>query len=321
MYKQMYEKIFQAQVIYLYRHVASDYDALGSQFGLAQIIRDCFPSKEVICMGEQNADLARRMQLPIIEQRDFQATTMKTLAIILDTANRDRIDGNGFDQCEDIIKLDHHIVVDRYGQLNIEDPEASSTSELVVRFYLANQTALKLSKQAATWLYYGLVGDTNRFMYESTSAQSMLAASTLLSAGIDKQQIYESMYLKSRQELEVTRYILNHYHYEDGVAYYLLDQDALDSLQINREQGSLYVNTLADIREIEVWAAITYQKETGYYRVSLRSRRVPVEPVAKHYRGGGHRYASGATLQTLTELPQLLQDLKEAVHHELSFLS
>ena len=315
MYKLMYEKIKKADYIYIYRHVASDYDALGSQYGLAQIIVDNFENKHVVCMGEVNESLQTIMNISL-EKGGFEKKD-NSLSIVLDTANTSRIDGQGYDECDDLIKVDHHIVVESYGHLNIEDEHASSASELVVRFYEANKDELNLSKKAATLLYYGIVGDTNRFMYEGTTASTMLAASTLLNTGIQKEAIYESMYLRPLKDLEIQKYLLNHFIYDEGFAYYILHQEDLDALNISREQGSNYVHVLSNIEEIKVWAAITYQKEKDNYRVSLRSRNVPVQPIASQFNGGGHIYASGATLNSLDELPIMISMVKEAINNEI----
>lgn len=315
MYKLMYEKIKKADYIYIYRHVASDYDALGSQYGLAQIIVDNFENKHVVCMGEVNESLQTIMNISL-EKGVFEKKD-NSLSIVLDTANTSRIDGQGYDECDDLIKVDHHIVVESYGHLNIEDEHASSASELVVRFYEANKDELNLSKKAATLLYYGIVGDTNRFMYEGATASTMLAASTLLNAGIQKESIYESMYLRPLKDLEIQKYLLNHFIYDEGFAYYILHQEDLDALNISREQGSNYVHVLSNIEEIKVWAAITYQKEKDNYRVSLRSRNVPVQPIASQFNGGGHIYASGATLNSLDELPVMISMVKEAINNEI----
>ena len=315
MYKLMYEKIKKADYIYIYRNVASDYDALGSQYGLAQIIVDNFENKHVVCMGEVNESLQTIMNISL-EKGVFEKKD-NSLSIVLDTANTSRIDGQGYDECDDLIKVDHHIVVESYGHLNIEDEHASSASELVVRFYEANKDELNLSKKAATLLYYGIVGDTNRFMYEGTTASTMLAASTLLNTGIQKEAIYESMYLRPLKDLEIQKYLLNHFIYDEGFAYYILHQEDLDALNISREQGSNYVHVLSNIEEIKVWAAITYQKEKDNYRVSLRSRNVPVQPIASQFNGGGHIYASGATLNSLDELPIMISMVKEAINNEI----
>lgn len=316
MYKKMYELIRQASWIYIYRHVSSDYDALGAQYGLAQMIQDTFPQIRVVCLGEPNSELFKRMDIE--DQRAVFEKQPQSLAIVLDTANRERIDGEGYDLCSQMIKVDHHVIVDRYASLNIEDPDASSTCELLCRFYMANADRMMLSQRSATLLFYGIVGDTNRFMYESATAKTFAAAKMLLESGIEQAQIYESMYLSSLQELKIKRFILDHFVYDDGIAYYVMGEKDLNDLGISRDLGSMYVNTLANISEIHVWLAITYQKESDQYRVSLRSRKVAVQPIATRFNGGGHRLASGAKLDSLDQLPELLSMLKEAIKREVS---
>lgn len=315
MYKQMYYMILDADNIYIYRHQMSDFDALGAQFGLARLLKDNFSDKHIYCVGEENPSL---QQIMGIDYQKYEIPIYKnSLAIVLDTANSQRIDGSSYINCPYVVKVDHHIVVDSYGNLNIEDPNASSTCELLVRFYEANKDCLTLSEKAATYLFYGIIGDTNRFMYASASASTMLAAATLLGVGINKEAIFESMYLKDEKELKIVQYILNHYVNDEGFGYFVLDQAALEELSITREQASQLVNTLADVKEIKVWAAITYQKECNQYRVSLRSRHVPVQPIAAQFNGGGHALASGATLKSLDELAVLIAQVKEAISHEL----
>lgn len=313
MFNQMYEKIKNSKNIYIYRHVASDQDALGSQYGLKQIILDNFNDKHVVCMGEVNPDLFKSMHIED-SKHEFEKLE-NSLAIVLDTANVNRIDGLGFDLCDDLIKVDHHIIVESYGNLNIEDPTASSASELVVRFYEANKNNLKLSKEAASLLFIGIVGDTNRFMYDGANNKTHLCTATLLETGINKEEIFRDIYVRPMKSLEVQKFILNHFVFDEGVAYYILNQEDLDLLGISREQGSNYVHTLSDIDEIKVWMAITYQKEKDNYRVSLRSRNIPVQPTAAKFNGGGHIYASGATLNTLDDLDILISSLKEAINH------
>ena len=75
-----------------------------------------------------------------------------------------------------------------------------------------------------------------------------------------------------------------------------------------------YIHTLGSIKEFDVWMAITENTKDHNWRVSLRSRQVPVNKVASKYHGGGHMYASGATLLSLDELPQLLKDMEEVIH-------
>lgn len=293
--------------IVLYRHVNPDLDAFGSQLGMYWTLQKIYPQKNIVLAGKMDSELLKLYS-------NFNAGTMikgNTLGIVLDTANRERIDGD-ISFCDKIIKIDHHIVVDSYGDVNIEIETASSCSEIIA--LLMKEAKIDIPLEAAEALYLGIVGDSNRFLYQSTSQKTFEAASYLLGAGIDIEALYQKLYLKRKTDLEVSKFIYNHYHEDGGVAWYYLSTDDLKKLSISREQGSNYVNILANIEEYPIWMAITQNDIDKNYRVSIRSRGIAINGVANAFRGGGHAFASGATLQSLDELKLLVRKLKEKIN-------
>ncbi|MCD7840574.1 MAG: bifunctional oligoribonuclease/PAP phosphatase NrnA [Erysipelotrichaceae bacterium] len=292
--------------IIIYRHVNPELDAFGSQLGLYFALKKLC-HQNIVLLGDMTSDL-----LDYFDHFDMgHMIKGKTLGIVADTANRDRIDGD-ISLCDKVIKIDHHLVVDSYGDINIEDPKASSCSEIIALMF--QQASIHIPIESANALYLGIVGDSNRFLYSATSVNTFKAAAFLLEQGVHITDLYEPLYMKNQIDLNVTRYIYNHYKQFDKIAYYYLSDEDLKKLNITREKGSSYVNTLADFEEFEIWMAITEYKEKGIYRVSLRSRHFPVNEVANKFQGGGHAFASGATLDTLDELDDLLECLKEICH-------
>lgn len=304
---QIWNEIKKFNQIVIYRHVNPDLDAFGSQLGIYFTLKELFPMKKVILQGKLESDLLA-LYSPVSEE---SVSDEDTLGIVLDTANRERIDGD-LTLCNRVVKIDHHIIVDSYGDINLEVVSASSCSEIVALLFKENNVQIPLS--AANALYLGIVGDSNRFLYSSTSVKTFEAASYLLEAGINIEKLYQSLYMKKKVDLDVTKFIYNRYHDEGCVAYYYLSSDDLKDLKITREQGSNYVNTLANIEEFKVWMAITQNEIENNYRVSIRSREVAINEVASEFRGGGHAYASGATLLSLDELPLLIEKLKEKIN-------
>jgi phosphoesterase RecJ-like protein len=292
--------------IVLYRHINPDLDAFGSQFGLYWTLKALYPQKNIVLQGVMESDLLKFY--PPFEVGTI--LSVPTLGIVLDTANRERIDGD-ISLCNEIIKIDHHIVVDSYGDINIEET-ASSCSEIVT--LICKQLHIQLPIEGANALYLGIIGDSNRFLYESTSQKTFEAASYLLDAGVQIEPLYQALYLKKKTDLAVTRFILNHYQEDEGVAWYYLSTQDLQKLQISREEGSNYVNTLANIEDYLVWMAITQNDIQNNYRVSIRSRGVKINEVAACFHGGGHAFASGATLDSLDELTLLIDKLKEKIN-------
>ena len=227
MIEKILNKIEEYECICLYRHVNPDYDAFGSQFGMYDLIQNTFENKEVYFAGDFSSDLVAKYQFNgEINEPNFEKPT---LGIVLDTANQERIDGD-ISLCKEIIKIDHHIVVDSYGNLNLEDITAYSCSQIVALF-LKNKR-VKLSSFGAAALYMGIIGDTNRFMYSATDERTFEAAMYLYNYDFDMQALYERMYMKHAKDLKVNAFILNHYIEDEGVAYYVLKDEDLKHLNI-----------------------------------------------------------------------------------------
>ena len=201
MIEEILNKIEEYDCICLYRHVNPDYDAFGSQFGMYDLIKNTFSNKTVYMEGDFSSDLVQKFNIEMnIEKPKFE---QPVLGIVLDTANKERIDGESYQQCKEIIKIDHHIVVDSYGDINIEDATASSASQIVSLLLEEVKDSYSLNKQGARALYMGIIGDTNRFMYRSTDARTFKAASYLLESGINIEEIYQTMYLREEKDLKV----------------------------------------------------------------------------------------------------------------------
>ena len=278
--KEIIEKIEEYDYIAIYRHVNPDFDAFGSQFGMYDIIKTTYPDKKIYVCGDFSSELVGKYTVAVnYNEVDYNNDV---LGIVLDTANRERIDDENYQRCKELIKIDHHIVVDSYGVINYEDSTASSASQLVSRLYKDNDV-LKISQDGAAALYLGIVGDTARFLYQNTDVRTFEAASALLKTGIDIVELYNRIYLKNAKELEVNKFILNNYKFDGGVAYYVLTNDDLKKLGISRERGSDFVNVLSGVIEYKIWLAITENVADNNWRVSIRSRDFAINEVAKKY--------------------------------------
>ena len=299
--------INQYDQIIIYRHINPDLDAFGSQLGLYFTLKSLFPLKHFVLEGYMNHDLLKNYD----KFDNYERKDVLSLGIVVDTANKERIDGD-ISICDKIVKIDHHIVIDSYGDLNIEYPNASSCSEIIALLFKQANILIPLS--GANALYLGIIGDSNRFLYNSTTSSTFEAASYLLESGISITDLYQSLYLKSKKSLKVLGFIYSNYKEDHGVAWYYLSSDDLKELHISREEGSNYVNCLSDIDEYKIWVAVTQNEPEHNYRVSIRSRNIAINQIANEFRGGGHANASGATLNDLSELELLINKLKEKIN-------
>lgn len=170
--------------IIIHRHINPDPDAIGSQTGLALLLRAAYPAKTIYTAGPAAPDLA---WIGPQQQVSAEAYT-GALVVVIDTSNRERIAGDYFDQGAMLIKIDHHLDEDQLGTINWVDTHASSASEMVWDL-VRHSPQLQLTKAAATALYAGIIGDTGRFLYDLTTARTHQAAADLLATGIDAPQL------------------------------------------------------------------------------------------------------------------------------------
>ena len=310
-YKEILKLIKQFDTIVVYRHEMPDFDASGTQNGLITWLRDSFPNKKIYAQGKDFYDFTPFLY-PHINEVDVD-TLGDFLSIVVDTGNTARIDNKSYSKGKKIVKFDHHPAVEQYGDVNVVNDELASCSELLVDFISFCGKNYPLSMLAAKYFYSGIVGDSGRFLYSSTSSHTFEAAMTCINTGFDlSNDVYLKMYEKDISELEVQKYLLNNYKVSPkGVAYYILKEDELNRLNIRVEQGKKNLSMFSNIKGINIWMSVSEDVSTNEYRVSIRSKKVAINQVASKYRGGGHDQASGARLTSLEELDLLVKDLDD----------
>lgn len=312
-YKSILEKIEQYDTIVVYRHELPDFDASGTQIGLTTWLKESFPNKTIYRLGKDFEDFTPSLftkndEVKLEDLHDF-------LAIVVDTSNEKRIDDKSYQLAKEIIKFDHHPYSEEYGVINVINPTLASCSELLLNFILYCSDKYPLSKDACKYFFIGIVGDSQRFLISSTSSATLDAASFCINQGINfVEEVYQPMYEKDLNDFEVQKYILNNYKVSPyGVAYYILKCNELEKLNIRVEQTKKYLSNFANVKGINIWCAISEDKDTHEYWVSIRSKKVKISDVAKKYRGGGHDLASGANLKSLDELDEFINDLDNLI--------
>lgn len=310
--KQIMDVIRKYSTIIIHRHQRPDPDALGSQVGLGEILRASFPEKEVYTVGGPVEGLNYLAEMDEIEKSKYEGA----LVIVTDTANSPRISGENYHLGEKLIKIDHHPNDEPYGDLVWVNTQASSCSEIIVDFYNQFSDELKMTDNAARLLYGGIVGDTGRFMYPSTSAHTFEIAAQLRRYSFDAS-------LLNRQISEISEKIakLSGYVYENlvidenGAAMVILPKTILDAYQVVDSETSSLISLAGQINRVVAWALFVEQPE-GYFRVRLRSKGPVINQIAKRHNGGGHPLASGANAADETEIQAIYQEIKEVVKNK-----
>ena len=304
MAREVLDTIKQYDKIIIFRHFRPDGDCVGSSKGLHRILSLTFPEKEIIL---QNCDFSDYLSFlggePEIKDDDYYADA---LGIVVDTATSNRISNQKYKLCKYLIKIDHHIPVEDYGNINWVEDERCSACELITSFYDALKDELKIDSEAATYLYAGMVTDSGRFRFRSVSGDTMRLAGLLLDQGVDTDRLYANLYMKEFAEFKFHGYVLNHIKItENGVAYLYIDSATMEKYGLSFEQASACVSYMDSIKNSLIWVAFI-DTGSGDIRVRLRSRFVTINDLASRYEGGGHACAAGATVHSKKQMKELL---------------
>ena len=303
---EILNKIKSYDKIIVTRHVRPDGDAIGSSRGLAAMLKLSFPNKKIYVQTEDSSDYLAFLgpdDAPLDDSEYADA-----LLIVTDTATPDRISNKRYELAKEIIKIDHHINIKPYGAVAWVEDWRSSTCEMIAYFYETFKNELKLDKEAATYIFTGLVTDSGRFRYEATTGDTLRIGGMLIDFGIDTETLYAHLYLEEYSQLKFQAYVLEHMQItEHGVVYLHVDSKMQKKFHLTSEQASEAVSYLKYIKGCNAWLAFIDMPD-GTIRVRLRSRFMFINTLAEKYNGGGHQCTCGATLYKKADIAKLLAD-------------
>ena len=304
-YKKIYNLIKKYDTIVIARHIGPDPDAVGSSVGLKEIILNTFPDKKVYVVG---ASASKFKYLGTMDKFN-ESMYENSLLIVTDTPDKKRVDGVDVTRFKQVIKLDHHPLVDDFGGIEVVDETASSASQLIME--LVTETKLKYSKSAAEKLFIGLVADTDRFLFSYTTPKTFeLVADLIKQTNIDFSKLYLDLYMRPFKEAKFEGYITNHMIVtKHGFAYVKLTEDILKDFGVDPATAGNMVNNFNYLEGIHAWAVFSEDSNNNNIRGSIRSRGPVVNEVAALHNGGGHKFASGVRPKTFEEVDELAEQL------------
>lgn len=304
-YKEILETIKKYDKIIIHRHMRPDPDALGSQGGLVEILKESFPDKRILKAGGPVGDLDFLTTMDEVNDDDYQGA----LVIVTDTANTPRISDERYKLGSMLIKMDHHPNDDVFGDIQLVNVNASSCSEIITDFYLENQDDLRLPNEAARLLYAGIVGDTGRFLYPSTTPHTMRIAAKLMEKDFIPNAVNNRMNSVTQKVAKLTGYILQNLTISEvGVAKVLLTKDILKKFDLTDAETSSIVSIPGTVDGVLTWGIFVEQPD-GHFRCRLRSKGPIINEVAKRHNGGGHPLASGANAKDQEEINKIIKEL------------
>lgn len=303
MFKQIYKTIKKYNTIVIARHIGVDPDAMASEIALRDSIKLTFPKKDVYAIGTGTS------RFSYIGKLDKYDEYQNALLIVVDTPDKKRIDTAKVEDFSKIIKIDHHPFIESFGDLEYIEDTASSASQIIMELIL--KTKLKCNKKIAETLYYGLISDSNRFLFDSCTAKTFSLVSRFMSDySIDIKKIYQNLYLRPFNEVQLEGYIsLNMKVTDSGVGYIDITDEIQGKYKVDSAAAGNMINNFNFIQEILVWVTITEDTKNGQIRISIRSRGPEINKVAENHHGGGHKFASGVKVSTFEEAHVIIHEL------------
>ncbi len=309
-----------AQRILLLTHVNPDGDAIGSILGVWHSLRAS--GKHAIALASSSIPEYVRA-LPGIEAvqvyESGQALPAFDLVWMMDTAALDRVGPIYEEHASElhqhpIIVVDHHMTNAGGGQINLIDPHAASTAELLTA--LLKAMGAPLPPEAATALLLGITTDTQSFQTSSSRPQSLRAAADLLEAGADQQGIVRKLYYATPYgTVQLVGKAFNEIQREGGLFWTYISQEMRETSEESEDAGDFITQMLQRIDGMQV-AVLFKERPDGTVKISLRSSpAINVAEIASLWGGGGHAQAAGANLKMNLQQAQaaVLPVVREAI--------
>jgi len=196
--------------------------------------------------------------------------------------------------------IDHHPHPDTNFDVVCSDPTASSTCELIFRWF--EQVGLdKLDPSTAQSLFAGMMRDTGLFSFENTASETLKTAGELLRIGnFTPNVVVDKMADRSLGTVKAMGEVMQSIELTPGgkVATIMMTKEQMEyCAQFGEVDTDGFVNQALAINGVEV-ALFLKEAQEEEVRMSLRAKRdVDVNVWARDMNGGGHQKAAGAMVQ------------------------
>lgn len=297
-YPEIREALDNATQIIVATHISPDGDAIGSLTAMGLMLQRM--NKYVTLVSEDSVP-KRFRYLPLTDSvvTEPPADEKYDLIITLDAGDVTRV-GKVFRNIPEplppMINIDHHVTNTYFGDINLVDTKACSTTEVL--FNLLPYMKLQLNMSLAECLLTGLVTDTLNFRTANVTGQTLKTAGLLVEAGVDLHDITtQALTLKEMSNLLLWKKGLNNAQVEDGIIWTALTVEDRQEVGHQGYSTSGLGNMLADVYDIKM-SAVLLELSDGRVTVSFRCRPpYRVSELAESLGGGGHHLAAGCTIK------------------------
>ncbi|MCM8773118.1 MAG: bifunctional oligoribonuclease/PAP phosphatase NrnA [Candidatus Omnitrophica bacterium] len=297
MFRKVIEVISRNRVFLVTAHINLEGDALGSELAMFGLLRKL--KKRVFVYNDDITPPIYKF-LPYVSVINNDLDRDKfDVALVLDCSDSSRTGKvkDTLSKADCIVNIDHHISNTFFGDINWVDPKASSAAEMIYR--LCKEFKV-MNKEIALCLYTGIFTDTGNFTYANTTPYVHRIVSKLTKYSISPDRVYENIHSScSIDDLKFIGSIIHSLKVDQNnkVCWAIIKNWPKMDFDITEVIFSI----MKFLKDIEVF--ILFKKiENRKIRVNFRSRsKVDVDKVAKFFGGGGHKRASGTTIEDSLE--------------------
>jgi len=295
--QEVLQQIRQGNRFLLTSHVNPDGDAIGSELGLARLLRSVGKGA-VIWNRDETPSVYRALpgaeRIHVGEEPPTGYPEKFDAVVVLECPSLDRCGLEEHFGDLPLVNIDHHMGNQHYGVVNWVDPAAPAVGEMVFR--LAAGLKVALDEDVADALFLTLVTDTGGFRFSNATPEAFEAAAALVREGARPERVAGWLF-ESRPEasLRLLAEMLGslELHADGRVASALLTADMYQRAGAHHSDAEGLIDYPRSIAGVEAVALVRDLAEDRC-KVSLRSRgEVDVEKIARHHGGGGHRNAAG----------------------------
>ncbi|RKY39478.1 MAG: hypothetical protein DRP76_03330 [Candidatus Omnitrophota bacterium] len=294
MMKRIIQLIKENKSFLITAHLNLEGDALGSEIAIFLLLKKLRKKATIFNHDKTPSAYAFLPQVNKIKNNLGEKENFD-VALVLDCSDSFRT-GKVKDylgRAKTIINIDHHISNTYFGDINWVEPKASSTAEMV--YQLCKKLNI-LDRNIALALYTGIFTDSGNFTYANTTAKVHKIISELMKYNIYPHKVYEKVHSFCKlSDLKFIGRILNNLKVDASgkIVWSLIKKWPKKEYDLTE----IIFSILRFLKEAEVF--ILFKKiAKNKTRVNFRSRsKVDVNRIAKFFGGGGHKRASGTTVE------------------------
>ncbi|WP_349401942.1 bifunctional oligoribonuclease/PAP phosphatase NrnA [Candidatus Phytoplasma solani] len=304
--KLIQEKINAFDTIIIHGHINSDADSYGSQFGLKNMLQTTFPEKKIYTVGERHFNLSFLGSMDEITDNLYE----NALVFVVDSGELKSISDQRFKLGKFIIRIDHHILIEKYGHYEWVDDSFCSCSEMI--YLLKEKLNLKLTYPGALAIYAGILTDSFNFSFHRVSSHTFRIASELLKYGIDITWVEKKIKKSKINVLQYKGYVYQNIVVAKNFVYVHVSQKIIQKFGLTLEEAFSAVHLLSHLENYYFYI-LFLEMPNQEIKVRLCSNGPEIYNVVKKYGFKGHLRACSLFLPSYREITPFIKSLEKDI--------